>query len=431
MNRFWLLIFPALVCFYAGLFLTILIWYPAGLDYSEWRQHLFNFSIIYLFWLVVLFVYTLFDLPTFRSSALAISRLLGAMVTCGVIAVAYFYFQPELILTPRRFLLVHLLITTFGLAVWYALIQYFLPRIWKKYLYLHPLIYQQNLHTGIENYLEVHKTMGWKFGGKFEPEAQNVRLSRATVVLPVNLDLAVRELKSLFEHKRRGVEFIEYHRFIELTQRMVPLEKVSEIWFLRSVTYAPRRLSDAVKRIIDLMIGAIGSLVLLVLLPVLTLVIKLNSVGPVFFTQLRVGQGGRPFKVYKLRTMTDGGVNDTWTATGDKRITSVGKVLRMLRLDELPQFWNIFVGNMSLVGPRPEQVAIVENLKSQIPYYDERHSVKPGLTGWSQLHVYANSVEGSRLKLQYDFYYIKHRGFWFDLEIILRTIFHILSLQGQ
>lgn len=431
MNRFWLLILPALVCFYAGLLLTVLIWYPAGLSQREWRDHIVNFSVIYTLWAVVLFIYTLFDLPTFRSSWVAIPRLLGAMLTCGVIAVAYFYFQPELILTPRRFLLVHLLITTLGLAAWYSLIQYSLPRIWKKNLYLHPVVYDQNLHGTIESYLSLHRTMGWRYAGKYETQAPAVRLSRATVILPVNVSLDPQELRALFEHKRQGAEFVEYHKFIEMTQRMVPLEQVSEVWFLRSVNYAPRRLSDAVKRLTDVVIGAIGSVVLGVLLPLLAAAIKLDSAGPVFFAQQRIGQGGRPFWVYKLRTMTAGTATDTWTAEQDRRITGVGRVLRKLRLDELPQFWNILIGNMSLVGPRPEQVAIVESLKQQIPYYDERHMVKPGLTGWSQLHVYANSVEGTRLKLQYDFYYIKHRSLWFDLEIILRTIFHIVSLQGR
>lgn len=431
MNRFWLLVVPALVCFYLGLWLTILIWYPSGLSQPEWREHLFNFSIIYAFWVLVLFIYTLFDLATFRSSLTAIARLLGAMLTCGVIAVAYFYFQPELILTPRRFLLVHLLITTLGLAVWYSLIQYLLPKLWSKNLYLHPIIYEQNLHSSIETYVQQNPTIGWRFAGKYSLPVESSLLSKATIILPVNTILEPTELKNLFEHKRLGAEFLEYHKFIELTQRMVPLEKVSEIWFLRSVSYAPRRLNDAVKRLVDVLIGAIGSLVFVLLLPLLAIAVKLDSLGPVFFKQQRVGQGGKPFWVYKLRTMTSGTATDIWTEDKDKRITRVGAILRRLRLDELPQFWNILIGNMSLVGPRPEQVAIVEQLKELIPYYNERHVVKPGLTGWSQLHVYANSVEGTRLKLQYDFYYIKHRSIWLDLEIILRTIFHIVSLQGK
>ncbi len=434
-QQFWLLILPAIAWFYMGLFVTILIWYPSGLDPVEWREHILNFSIIYIFWVIVFFVYTLFDLSTFRSRSLIISRLLGAMLTSGVIAVAYFYFQPAFILTPRRFLLAHLLFTTVGLIIWYLMIQKLLPRIWNKNLYLHPLVYEQNLHSGIEDYLNVNKTMGWRFSGKFVADSLGTPAQysdkKMTVVLPINLNLEQSELQSLFNHKRQGVEFLEYHRFIELTQRMVPLEKVSEVWFLRSVSYTPRRLSDAIKRLLDIFIGAAGSLVLLILLPIIFIAIKLDSKGPVFFVQQRVGRLGRPFKLYKLRTMTIDGANNIWTATGDKRITRVGKLLRKLRLDELPQFWNILIGNMSLVGPRPEQVGIVEELKTQIPYYDERHIVKPGLTGWGQLHVYANSLEGTKLKLQYDFYYIKHRSLWFDLEIILRTIFHIISLQGQ
>lgn len=431
MNRFWLLIFPAVLCFYIGLLLTIVIWYPDGLTPQGWQDHLVNFSIIYISWLIVLFIYTLFDLVTFRSSLLVISRLLGAMLTCGIIAVAYFYFQPQLILTPRRFLLVHLLITALGLALWYSVIQNLLPKIWKKQLYLHPQIYEQDLHGNIVEYLEMHRTLGWKFAGTYDAASPVKHLNRATVILPVNFSMQENELRDMFEHKRQGVEFLEYHKFIELTQRMVPLEKVSEIWFLRSVNYSPRALSDALKRTVDIIIGAIGSLVLVLLLPILFAVIKLDSVGPVLFIQRRIGQGGRPFNVYKLRTMTTGSATDTWTQEQDLRITRLGKILRKLRLDELPQFWNIFIGNMSLVGPRPEQAAIVASLIDQIPYYNERHIVKPGLTGWSQLHVYANSLEGTKLKLQYDFYYIKHRSLWFDLEIVLRTIFHIISMQGR
>ncbi len=434
-QQFWLLILPAIAWFYIGLFVTILFWYPAGLETAEWREHLINFSVIYIFWVIVFFVYTLFDLATFRSRMLIISRLLGAMLTSGIIAVSYFYFQPTLILTPRRFLLAHLLFSTIGLVIWYAMIQKLLPRIWNKNLYLHPLVYEQNLHSGIEQYLNLNKTLGWRFLGKFEPgsqiTSQQYSDKKMTVILPVNVNLEQSELQNLFNHKRQGVEFLEYHRFIELTQRMVPLEKVSEVWFLRSVSYAPRRLTDTVKRLIDIIVGLIGSGIMLALFPIVFIVIKTDSPGPTFFVQQRVGRYGRPFKLYKFRTMTHGGTNNTWTSTGDKRITRSGHLLRKLRLDELPQFWNILIGNMSLVGPRPEQVGIVEELKKQIPYYDERHIVKPGLTGWGQLHVYANSIEGTKLKLQYDFYYIKHRSLWFDLEIILRTAFHIVSLQGQ
>ncbi len=122
---------------------------------------------------------------------------------------------------------------------------------------------------------------------------------------------------------------------------------------------------------------------------------------------------------------------NTWTSVNDPRITKFDKFLRMSRIDEWPQFINLLLGHMSLVGPRPEQPHIVEELKKQIPFYDERHFVKPGLTGWAQLNIYAGNLEESKLKLQYDLYYIKRRGFLFDLEIILKTIYYIFTWQGR
>lgn len=425
----FLLALPAIAWFYIGLFVTIQLWYPHGLTNEQLVQHVGNFSIVYLLWVVIFFIYTLFDIATFRNSATIISRLLAAMLTNGLIATAYFYFQPELILTPRRFLLVHILATTIGLAIWYAMIQIFLPKLWQRQLYFHQGLYDQNLHQEIENYLAQGIPSVWRFGGVFSEQVK-LTPSRTTVVLPPSPTLPQDQLQKLYLLKREGVEFLEYHRFVEITQRMVPLSKVSEIWFLRSVDFGRHRVFDIFKRIIDILAGLIGSLILGVILPIVAVAIKLDSNGPVFFVQDRVGRNGKIFRVYKFRTMS-GGVTDTWTQEKDSRITKVGKVLRRTRLDELPQMLNILLGNMSLVGPRPEQVGIVASLKQQIPYYDERHIVKPGLTGWSQLHVYANTLEGTKLKLQYDFYYIKHRSMWFDSEIILRTIFHIITLQGK
>jgi lipopolysaccharide/colanic/teichoic acid biosynthesis glycosyltransferase len=164
--------------------------------------------------------------------------------------------------------------------------------------------------------------------------------------------------------------------------------------------------------------------------PICAALVKFSSPGPVLFVQQRVGEAGKVFKVYKYRTMS-GGPTNTWTAVNDPRITKIGKFFRKSRLDELPQCINLLIGNMSLVGPRPEQPHIVEQLKEQIPFYAERHLVKPGLTGWAQLNIYAGSLEESKLKLQYDLYYVKHRGIMFDLEIILKTLYYIFTWKGR
>ncbi|MEK7451733.1 MAG: sugar transferase, partial [Patescibacteria group bacterium] len=135
--------------------------------------------------------------------------------------------------------------------------------------------------------------------------------------------------------------------------------------------------------------------------------------------------------IYKYRSMRDGTPNNIWTQDGDPRITAFGKFLRKTRIDELPQCFSLLKGDMSLVGPRPEQVNIAKTLCNEIPFYDTRHMIRPGITGWAQLHVYAGTTEETRKKLQYDLYYLKHKSIIFDLEIMIKTIFHILFLEGK
>jgi lipopolysaccharide/colanic/teichoic acid biosynthesis glycosyltransferase len=228
-----------------------------------------------------------------------------------------------------------------------------------------------------------------------------------------------------------GARFVEYFEFYEQLTRTIHLSGLTELWFIDSIDYGTRRLFDIIKRAVDIVLALVGTIVFLVSYPILGVLIKLSSPGPILFIQLRVGQNGKTFSLYKYRTMSAGGANDTWTAPTDSRITLLGKFLRATRLDELPQSINILKGDMSIVGPRPEQVYIVEQLRQEIPYYDERHIVKPGLTGWAQLHVYAATVEESKRKLQYDLYYIKHRSLLFDAEIILKTVYNIVTFAGR
>jgi lipopolysaccharide/colanic/teichoic acid biosynthesis glycosyltransferase len=185
-------------------------------------------------------------------------------------------------------------------------------------------------------------------------------------------------------------------------------------------------LYQFIKRLVDVVAAIVGGLLFVVTYPLIALLVKLSSSGPILFQQPRVGKYGKIFTLYKYRTMS-GGATDTWTEDGDPRITALGQILRRFRWDELPQVINLLAGDMSLVGPRPEQPHIAEEMRRQIPFYEERHSVKPGVTGWGQLNVYARSVEETKTKLQYDLYYIKHRSLSFDLEIIAKTLYHVLT----
>jgi lipopolysaccharide/colanic/teichoic acid biosynthesis glycosyltransferase len=185
----------------------------------------------------------------------------------------------------------------------------------------------------------------------------------------------------------------------------------------------------------DLALGAALLVLLLVLLPVIALAIRLDSPGPVFYRQERVGRHGRRFFVYKLRSMQQDAERDgeaQWAAPGDPRVTRVGRWLRRARLDELPQVLNVVRGEMSLVGPRPERPQFVEQLQRDIPFYRTRFAARPGLTGWAQINYgYGSTVEDALIKLQYDLYYLKHQSPWFDLVILLRTVAVVLRLKGQ
>src|SRR5262249_38829586 len=191
---------------------------------------------------------------------------------------------------------------------------------------------------------------------------------------------------------------------------------------------------NVAKRLMDICFACVGLLLFAPILPFLAVAIKIDSRGSIFYTQDRMGLGGRTFQLIKLRSMVAEAERDTgprWAQTHDPRVTRVGLFLRRSRLDEIPQLLNVLKGEMSLVGPRPERPVFVDALAEQIPYYRSRLAVKPGLTGWAQVRYrYANTVEDTLRKLQFDLYYVRHQSLTLDLVIMVRTISIMLTFQG-
>jgi lipopolysaccharide/colanic/teichoic acid biosynthesis glycosyltransferase len=189
------------------------------------------------------------------------------------------------------------------------------------------------------------------------------------------------------------------------------------------------------KRSVDILIGFVGCLFLVLAIPFVWLANRFASPGCLFFVQERVGQGGKTFRLVKFRSMVvdaEKGTGAVWAQVGDSRITPVGNILRKTRLDEVPQFWNVLRGEMSVVGPRPERPEFVNRLAEEIPFYRARHAVKPGITGWAQVkYRYGASQEDSLVKLEYDLYYIKHQGLFADLIILLKTLEVVLGFKGR
>ena len=231
-----------------------------------------------------------------------------------------------------------------------------------------------------------------------------------------------------------GVRVRDLLSYYESAFKKVPLTELTRAWFLFERSDHNRRaFTDAVRRLTMILLAAALLLVSLPVLLLLMLAIRITSPGPSIFRQTRVGKDGVHFTLVKLRTMTvprggDAASGGTWATDEDHRITTLGRVLRRYRLDELPQLWNVIRGELALIGPRPEQVPIVERLEREIPFYASRHAVRPGLTGWAQVNLgYSGSLEGTRAKLQRDLYYVKHRGLRLDLLILWLTLKVILS----
>ncbi|MDX6562082.1 MAG: hypothetical protein QOD65_1896 [Gaiellales bacterium] len=206
----------------------------------------------------------------------------------------------------------------------------------------------------------------------------------------------------------------------------VPVEEINAAWFIEALTLHRRLQASLARRSVDIAVATVAAIVTAPLMLLVALAIKLDSPGPVFYRQVRVGEGGRRFTIIKFRSMrTDAEASGAaqWASESDPRITRAGAFIRRCRIDELPQLWNVMRGEMALVGPRPERPELVAEIARQLPFYEPRHLVRPGITGWAQVYApYAASIEETLEKLSYDLYYVKHQSFATDAGIMLSTL---------
>ncbi len=253
-----------------------------------------------------------------------------------------------------------------------------------------------------------------------------VSLSEARGTMPMSRLLELR--------LRNGVTFDHLASVYEEYTGKIAVENLRPSWLIFSDGFRKTRALTAAKRAFDVALSLVGLLVGLPVMAAVVLLVKLTSPGPAFYRQERVGLNGRTFLVHKFRSMrqdAEAASGPVWSAKRDARVTPVGRFLRRARLDEMPQLWNVLTGDMSFVGPRPERPTFVTELTTKIPFYGQRHVLKPGLTGWAQVrYTYGASVEDAIQKLQYDLYYIKNLSFALDLVIVLETVKTVLLRRG-
>ena len=244
-----------------------------------------------------------------------------------------------------------------------------------------------------------------------------------------------RYLHSLIAVRNRGIEIVDLASVCERFLNRIPCDQITELWLLWGLMGRSSLYVTKLKRVVDIAIALVLVVMAAPVMIVVAAAIRLSGAGPIFYTQERIGLHNRPFNVVKFRSMVHGAEDNSgpvWASVEDPRVTGVGKWLRRWRLDELPQLFNVLKGDMSLVGPRPERSVFVNEFLTAVPMYNQRHGLRPGITGWGQIHYdYAASREQTREKLEYDLFYVKNASFLLDLAILLRTTRTLVAGQGR
>lgn len=405
---------------------------------STYWPHLLAFAAIFAFNLVTHYAFGLYDSVQRPTDAEVFMACLRSQALATVFGAVLFYFvAPQLNgLEPRRVLLGF----AFGL----------LPLTWLWHVTSRRLLYravpalrvlvlgQGDRAQRLARELNSATYLGYQVAALVPSDGaaitQAIEQHQPDVVVnalegSITQDALASLRRCLSEHR----PVISLAAFTEQVLRKVPVEDVDHWWFIENFSLRRRPLYEAGKRVSDIIISVTLMAATLPLLPFIALAVK-STPGPLFFKQQRTGRHGRSFMAMKFRSMVaDAEANGPqWSSRNDSRITRSGKFLRATRLDEIPQLVNILRGDMSFVGPRPERPEFIDKLQEEIPFYQERHLVKPGLTGWAQINYpYGDSVEDALEKLRYDLYYIKNRSLMLDVSTVLKTVNTVLRGLGR
>lgn len=392
---------------------TIFIRYRNDFSSALLVAHLAPFLILFVIWLAIFYILDLYDFSVIGNQIVFYGRLGGALALLATTGIIFFYFARSPSITPKTNFLIYLLIFGTLFILWRHWFYYRLRKVPR----LLAIVGQNATTEKLKEEIAARPYLGYQLA---ELNPSESRKFDTIILASLGSNTTI-----LFDYLAQGTAFITLPEAYELVAGKLPLDAIAETWFLEHVKGRDHWLYDKMKRLAEVALGALGLIITLPLCLIIALLIKLEDRGPVFFRQTRVGRHGKFFIILKFRSMRPDAeeAGATWAAVNDTRVTRVGRLLRRLHLDELPQLWNILRGEVSYVGPRPERPEFVSELKQKIPYYEMRHLVRPGLTGWAQVKFrYGRSLEDSFEKMQYDLYYLKNRSLALDFRILLKTI---------
>jgi exopolysaccharide biosynthesis polyprenyl glycosylphosphotransferase len=437
-----ILLIGDIIMLYLSLAIALYFRYWPDFTTSRFWDHFLPFTIIYLTWLLIFFISGLYDLNYAKNTLAFYATLTRALITSALAAIAFFYLIPYFGITPKTNLALNIIILAILIYLWRQL---FNKTVKSQALLNDVLLIGSNRESEqLVRHIKENPQLGYRVKKAIAEDdtrllselAQIVVQEKIQTIVTVSNPRASSALsKNLYNCLPLKVSLFDLPRFYELITGKIPVSVIEETWFLENLMNEQKNIYEVFKRIIDFFLALILGTASLLLYPFIALAIKVNSRGPVFYTQKRVGQDSQIFEIIKFRSMVNNAETNgaQWAVKKDPRVTGAGKFLRKTRLDEIPQLWNILKGEMSFVGPRPERPEFVfgTNMEREIPFYQIRHLVKPGLTGWAQINFeYGSSYEDTIEKLQYDFFYLKNRSFILDLSIILKTVKIIISREG-
>ena len=430
--------------FFFSLWVTLVIRYGELPDRVVLVQHLWPFAIFFVLWTTVFFIAGLYEHHTLLLQKRLPRLLFNALIAEGILAVLFFYFIPNLVIAPKVNLFIFLFVSFSLIFLWR----------WYSHIFFGISEKQNAIMVGSgEEMQELEKEINHnsRYPLKFVLSVDVNRLSGMDIeaeimrhVYAENISLAVIDFKSdkvdpllphLYSLLFSRVSFVDMYKLYESIFGRIPLSLVQYHWFLEHVSASSRRSYDILKRMMDIVIALPLLLVPILAYPFVLLGVKSEDGGPVFGVQRRVGKNNQLIRLLKFRTMAFNDDGD-WKGLGQKnKVTRVGAFLRRIRLDEFPQLWNVLKGDLSLIGPRPEFPEPVGHYVKEIPYYNIRHLITPGLSGWAQIYHenhphHKTDFSETKIKLSYGLYYIKNRSFFLDLKIALKTIKILLSRSG-
>jgi exopolysaccharide biosynthesis polyprenyl glycosylphosphotransferase len=425
--------------FYFSLYATLLIRYQTQPSQVSWENHFIPFSSFLIFWLIIFYISNLYNITFAINNAKFFNKSISSIGVSGLLSVVYFYINPNLGIAPKTNLFIFLIVFTILFILWRLLfnrtLYSFLPKNNIAVIGHNKQVdeitdnLKNNPHLGYNTALTIKNFS--QIDTKLVDLVKKYKID--TIILAQNPDDSSVMRSQLIACLTLKINIINFAKFYEQITGKVPIEAISQMWFLENLNESNKSIFDLCKRLYDIIFAVLLLTITAIFWPIIGMIIKMESNGPIFFKQTRRGKHGQDFTIIKFRTMRMDNNDFTPTEKRDTRITKFGNFLRVTRIDEIPQILNIIIGDMSFIGPRPERPEIIKELLINIPYYKERMLVKPGLSGWDQVsgEYHSPSISDSIEKLQYDLFYIKNRSIYLDLSIILKTISTILSRVGR